>query len=203
MAIYKVRGGDMMDENKPSSIELESREVWIDGEINSTLSKKVIANLLSLARLSDDDITLYINTLGGSIYDGLAIYDVMNAIKPNIITIGVGRVANIVVLLLASGTPGKRYALRSCELILNQPYMEIAISQEADFSIKAEHLKASRERFEAILSANCKVDSSTIHNRIERESYIYSSEAEELGLIDHIWSRIRFNTPKREVAQYK
>ena len=192
-----------MDDVKPSSIELETREIWIDGEINSTLSKNVIAKLLALSRISDADITIYINTLGGSIYDGLAIYDVMNAIKPNIITIGVGRVANIGVLLLASGAPGKRYALRSCELILNQPYMEIPMSQETDFAIKAEHLRASRERFEAILGANSKIDSSTIHTRVERESYIYSSEAEELGLIDHIWSKIRFNTPKRDVIKYK
>ena len=155
-----------MDENNSSNLALESREVWINGEINSTLSKNVIAKLLSLARLGDDDITIYINTLGGSISDGLAIYDIMNAIKPNIITIGVGMVANIGVLILSAGTPGKRYSLRSCELILKQPYMEISMSQETDFSIKAEHLRFLRERFEAIISANSKMDSSIIHNKV-------------------------------------
>ena len=163
-----------------------SRSLVILGKIDAETSTSTIIELLSLANESDDDITIYINSPGGSVVDGLAIYDTMNLIKPKVSTIVIGLAASMGSFLSSSGTKGMRYALPNSEFVIHQPLAGIDISQQTDIQILADNMKQTREKLEKILSKNTGKSIEQIHIDCERDKYLSAEEALEYGLIDKI-----------------
>ena len=163
-----------------------SRSLVILGTIDAETSTATIIELLSLANEGDDDITIYINSPGGSVVDGLAIYDTMNLIKPKVSTIVIGLAASMGSFLSSSGTKGMRYALPNSEFVIHQPLGGINVSQQTDVQILADNMKKTREKLEKILSENTGKDIKTIHKDCERDKYLSAQEALEYGLIDKI-----------------
>ena len=164
---------------------LKERIILLNGEINDTLSNSIIAELLYLDSVSNDDISLYINSPGGSITSGLAIYDTMNLINSDVSTICVGMAASMGAFLLSSGTKGKRYALPNAEVMIHQP-LGGAEGQATEIKIAAERILKSRDKLNKILSKNTGKDISIIEHDTERDNFMDSKEAFEYGLIDKI-----------------
>lgn len=165
---------------------INSRSLVILGEINPETSTNAIIELLSLANESDDDITIFFNSPGGSVIDGLAIYDTMNLIKPNVSKVVIGLAASMASFLSSSGTKGLRYALQNSEFIIHQPLGGTGYSQQTDVQIVADNMKKTREKLEKILAFNTGKDIEQIHRDCERDKYLSATEALEYGLIDKI-----------------
>jgi ATP-dependent Clp protease protease subunit len=163
-----------------------SRTIILADEVNRQTSIATVIELLNLAGESDDDITLFINSPGGSITDGLAIYDVMNYIKPDVCTIVMGLAASMGAFLLCCGTKGKRYALPNAEIMIHQPLGGTGLVQQTNLQIVAEHLAETREILESIMSKQTGQPIAKIHQDCERDNYMTAQEALEYGLIDKI-----------------
>jgi len=164
---------------------LKERIIIINGEINNNLANSVVAQLLYLDSLNNEDIHVYINSPGGSVTDGMAIYDTMNFIKSNVSTIGIGLCASMGAFLLSSGEVGKRYALPNCEIMIHQP-LGGASGQATDIKIAAEHILKTKDKLNKILSINTKKDLSIIEKDTDRDNFMNSDEALEYGIIDEI-----------------
>ncbi len=164
---------------------LKERIILLNGEINDTLANSIVAELLYLDSVSNDDISLYINSPGGSITSGFAIYDTMNLINSDVSTICVGMAASMGAFLLSSGTKGKRYALPNAEVMIHQP-LGGAEGQATEIKIAAERILKSRDKLNKILSKNTGKDISIIEHDTERDNFMDSKEAFEYGLIDKI-----------------
>lgn len=164
---------------------LKERIILLNGEINDTLANSIVAELLYLDSVSNDDISLYINSPGGSITSGFAIYDTMNLINSDVSTICVGMAASMGAFLLSSGTKGKRYALPNAEVMIHQP-LGGAEGQATEIKIAAERILKSRDKLNKILSKNTGKDISIIEHDTERDNFMDSEEALEYGLIDKI-----------------
>lgn len=164
---------------------LKERIILLNGEINDTLANSIVAELLYLDSVSNDDISLYINSPGGSITSGFAIYDTMNLINSDVSTICVGMAASMGAFLLSSGTKGKRYALPNAEVMIHQP-LGGAEGQATEIKIAAERILKSRDKLNKILSKNTGKDISIIEHDTERDNFMNSEEAFEYGLIDKI-----------------
>ena len=164
---------------------LKERIILLNGEINDTLANSIVAELLYLDSVSNDDISLYINSPGGSITSGFAIYDTMNLINSDVSTICVGMAASMGAFLLFSGTKGKRYALPNAEVMIHQP-LGGAEGQATEIKIAAERILKSRDKLNKILSKNTGKDISIIEHDTERDNFMNSDEAFEYGLIDKI-----------------
>lgn len=164
---------------------LEDRIIMIYGEIDDNVSNIVVAELLYLDSINNDDISLYINSNGGSITAGMAIYDTMNFIKSDVATICVGMAASMGAFLLSSGQKGKRSALPSSEIMIHQP-LGGAEGQATEIKIVAEHIIKLKKKLNTILAKNTKKSLKTIENDTERDHYLDAEEALEYGLIDKI-----------------
>lgn len=165
---------------------LKDRIILLCGEINDSLANSVVAQLLFLAAENEDeDIKLYINSPGGSITAGMAIYDTMNLIKPNVSTICIGMAASMAAFLLSSGEKGKRYALPNSEIMIHQP-LGGASGQATEIQIAAKHILRVKERMNAILAKNTNNPIEKIALDTERDNYMFSDEALEYGIIDKI-----------------
>lgn len=165
---------------------LKDRIILLCGEINDSLANSVVAQLLFLAAENEDeDIKLYINSPGGSITAGMAIYDTMNLIKPNVSTICIGMAASMAAFLLSSGEKGKRYALPNSEIMIHQP-LGGASGQATEIQIAAKHILRVKERMNTILAKNTNKPIEKIALDTERDNYMFSEEALEYGLIDSI-----------------
>lgn len=164
----------------------KTRSLILVGEIDSEVSSNLIVLLLNLANESDDDITLYINSPGGSVIDGLAIYDTIKLIKPRVSTIVIGLAASMGSFISSSGTKGLRYALPNSEFVIHQPLGGTGVTQQTDLQIVADHISKTRIKLEKILAINTGKDVDTIHRDCERDKYFTSEEALEYGLIDKI-----------------
>lgn len=165
---------------------LKDRIILLCGEINDSLANSVVAQLLFLAAENEDeDIKLYINSPGGSITAGMAIYDTMNLIKPNVSTICIGMAASMAAFLLSSGEKGKRYALPNSEIMIHQP-LGGASGQATEIQIAAKHILRVKERMNAILAKNTNNPVDKIALDTERDNYMFSDEALEYGIIDKI-----------------
>jgi len=165
---------------------LKERIVFINGEINDTLSSLVIAQLLFLeAEDPDKDVNIYINSPGGVITAGLAIYDTMNYIKSDVVTICVGQAASMAAVLLAAGSKGKRMALPNARLMLHQP-LGGAQGQASDIEIHAKEILYLRERLNHILSEATGQPLEKIQNDTERDFFMSAKDAKNYGLIDKI-----------------
>lgn len=165
---------------------LKERIVFINGEINDNLSSLVIAQLLFLeAEDPEKDVNIYINSPGGVITAGLAIFDTMNYIKPDIVTICVGQAASMAAVLLASGTPGKRMALPNARIMLHQP-LGGAQGQASDIEIHAKEILYLREQLNKILAEKSGQTLKKIQADTERDFFMSADEAIKYGLIDTI-----------------
>lgn len=164
---------------------LKERIIMLTGEINDTVSSNVVAELLYLDSISNDDISIYINSPGGSITSGMAIYDTMKFVKSDVSTICVGMAASMAAFLLSSGEVGKRYILPNSEVMIHQP-LGGAEGQATEIKIAAERILKSRDKLNQILSKNTGKDLKIIENDTERDNFMDSKEALEYGLVDKI-----------------
>ena len=165
---------------------LKDRIVMLDGEINHDTASLVVAQLLFLeSEDPDKDISLYINSPGGVITDGMAIFDTMNYIKPDVSTICVGMAASMGAFLLAAGAKGKRYALPNAEIMIHQP-LGGAQGQASDIRIAADHIIRTKERMNTILSELTGQSYETICRDTDRDNFMYAGEAMAYGLIDKV-----------------
>lgn len=165
---------------------LKDRIIMLSDEINDATASLVVAQLLFLeAEDPDKDIYLYINSPGGSITAGLAIYDTMQYIKPDVSTICVGMAASMGAFLLAAGAKGKRYALPNSEIMIHQPSGGTQ-GQATEIQIAAKHIIRIRERMNRILSEKTGKSIETITMDTERDHYMFAEEAKEYGIVDEI-----------------
>lgn len=166
---------------------LEERIIFITGEINDALANTVVAQLLYLeAKDAAKDIDVYINSPGGSVTSGLAIYDTMNFIKCDVSTICIGMAASMAAFLLSGGAKGKRYALPSSEIMIHQP-LGGAQGQASDIAIQAEHILKIKKNINEILAKNTGKPYEEIEKDTDRDNYLSAEEALEYGLIDKIF----------------
>lgn len=164
---------------------LKDRIIILNGEIDDNTSNIIVAELLYLDSINNEDISLYINSPGGSVTAGMAIYDTMNFIKSEVATICVGIAASMASILLSSGTKGKRYALPNSEVMIHQPLGGVQ-GQATEIKIAAERILKLKDKVNRLLSNNTGQDIKKIENDTERDNFMSSYEALEYGLIDKI-----------------
>ena len=165
---------------------LTDRIVMLADEVNDTTASLVVAQMLFLeAQDPDKDISFYINSPGGSVTAGMAIYDTMNFVKCDVSTICIGMAASMGAFLLSAGAKGKRFALPNSEIMIHQP-LGGAKGQATDIKIQAELILRTRDRLNKILAANTGKDVKTIAKDTERDNYMTAEQALAYGLIDKI-----------------
>ncbi len=166
---------------------LEDRIIFLTGEINDAVADAVVAQLIYLeGKDPGKDICLYINSPGGSVTAGMAIYDTMNYIKCDVSTICIGLAASMGAFLLSSGTKGKRYALPNSEIMIHQP-LGGAQGQASDIKIQADHIIKTKHRLNSILAKNSGKPYEQVEKDTDRDNYLSAEEAKEYGLIDQIF----------------
>lgn len=164
---------------------LKDRIIMLSGEIDDNLANIIIAELLYLDSLNNDPISIYINSPGGSITSGMAIYDTMNFIKSKVSTVCIGIAASMAAFLLSSGEKNMRYALPNSEVMIHQP-LGGAQGQATEIKIAAERILKLKEKLNKILSKNTNQNIKKIEKDTERDYFMNSKEALEYGLIDII-----------------
>lgn len=165
---------------------LKDRIILLGDEVNHVTANVIVAQLLFLeADDPDKDISLYINSPGGSIVDGMAIYDTMQYIKPDVSTICMGMAASMGSFLLAGGTKGKRLALPNAEIMIHQPSGGTR-GQATDIQIHAEHIIKTKKRMNEMLSQNTGQPLKKIEKDVERDFFMSAAEGKEYGIIDQV-----------------
>ena len=168
---------------------LEERVVFLSGEINDQMANTIVAQLLYLEyKDPDKDILMYINSPGGSVSAGLAIFDTMNYIKCDVQTICIGMAASMGAVLLTSGTKGKRFALPNSEIMIHQP-LGGTQGQASDIAIHAEHILKTRKKLNKILAVQSGQPLEIIEKDTDRDNYMSATEARNYGLIDKIFDK--------------
>ncbi len=168
---------------------LNDRIIFLADEVNDVTASLVVAQLLFLeAQDPDKDISLYINSPGGSVTAGMAIYDTMNFIKCDVSTICIGMAASMGAFLLSSGAKGKRLALPNSEIMIHQPLGGMQ-GQASDIKIHADHILRTRDTLNSILAANTGKPIDIIANDTERDNFMSAAEACAYGLIDRVIDR--------------
>lgn len=165
---------------------LKDRIILLGDEVNHVTANLIVAQLLFLeADDPDKDISLYINSPGGSISDGMAIYDTLQYIKPDVSTICIGMAASMGAFLLAGGAKGKRFALPNAEIMIHQP-LGGTRGQATDIQIHAEHILKIKKRMNKMLSENTGQSLEQIERDVERDYFMSATEGKEYGLIDEV-----------------
>lgn len=168
---------------------LNDRIIFLSEEVNDVTASLVVAQLLFLeAQDPDRDISFYINSPGGSVTAGMAIYDTMNFIKCDVSTICIGMAASMGAFLLSSGAKGKRLALPNAEIMIHQPLGGMQ-GQASDIKIHADHILHTRERLNRILASNTGKPLEIIERDTERDNFMTAAEAAEYGLIDKVYEK--------------
>ena len=176
---------------------LEDRIVFLTGEVNDASANIVIAQLIYLeGKNPDKDIYLYINSPGGSVSAGMAIYDTIKYIKCDVSTICIGLAASMGAFLLSSGTKGKRFALPNSEIMIHQP-LGGAQGQASDIEIQARHIQKIKAKLNKILSENTGKSLEVIEKDTDRDNYMSAEEAKEYGLIDNIFYTRKMDIDKK------
>lgn len=174
---------------------LKERIIFLGEEVNETTASLIVAQLLFLeAEEPDKDIQLYINSPGGSVTAGMAIYDTMRYIKCDVSTICIGMAASMGAFLLAGGTKGKRYALPNAEIMIHQP-LGGAQGQATEIEIAAKHILQTKEKLNRMLAENCGKPYEVVAADTERDNWKSAQEAMEYGLIDQV---IAYKSDKKE-----
>lgn len=165
---------------------LKDRIIMLNGEITDEVANSIVAQLLFLEAQDDKkDISLYINSPGGSVTAGMAIYDTMNLIKPDVATICVGMAASMGALILSSGAKGKRFALPNSEIMIHQPSGG-AQGQATEIEIVAKHINEIKERLNNILAKNTNQPIEKIRIDTDRDNYMFASDAKAYGIVDEV-----------------
>ena len=164
---------------------LKDRIIILSGEINDSIANSVVAELLYLDSINHNDISLYINSPGGSITSGMAIYDTMNFIKSDVTTICIGMAASMAAFLLSCGKKGKRYSLPNAEIMIHQPLGGIE-GQATEIKIAAERILKLKHKLNVILSENTGQNLEKIEQDTERDHFLEATEALDYGIIDKI-----------------
>ena len=165
---------------------LNDRVVFLSGEVNEVTANLIIAQLLHLESIDPDkDVALYINSPGGSVVDGLAIYDTMQFIKPDVATYCMGQCASMAAVLLAAGAPGKRFALPHSRVLIHQPWGG-AQGQAADIAIQANEILRQREELNQILAHHTGRKVAEILQDTDRDNIMQAQVAKEYGLVDEV-----------------
>ena len=166
---------------------LKERIVFVHGPIDDGMASLVMAQLLFLEKEDPDkDIDMYINSPGGSVTAGLAIYDTMNTIKPDVATLCAGMAASMASILLTGGAPTKRFALPYAKILIHQPWVQQVGGQATDIEIHARDLIATRRALAGIYEETTKKPIEQILKDIERDFYMTAQEAQEYGIVDSI-----------------
>ena len=167
----------------------KSRNILLTGTIDSEMASSVIAQLLSLeAQDPEEDITIYIDSPGGSVSAGMSIYDTMQILKCDVRTIVTGMAASMAAVLLSGGTKGKRYALENSEVMIHQPMSGIQ-GQASDIKIAADHVMKIKKRLNYIISGNTGKPMEQVQRDTDRDNFMDAQEAIEYGIIDHIMTK--------------
>ena len=169
---------------------LEDRIIFLTGEINDTTANIVVAQLIYLeGKNPEKDIYLYINSPGGSVSAGLAIYDTIKYIKCDVVTICMGMAASMGAFLLCSGTKGKRYALPNAEIMIHQPLISGGLSGQAtDIKIHSDHLINTRTKLNTLISEYTGQPYEKVCADTERDNYMTAEQAKQYGLVDAVMS---------------
>jgi len=175
---------------------LKERIIFLGTPIDDTISSLIVAQLIFLeSEDPDKDIFLYINSPGGSVTAGLAIYDTMQYIKPDVRTICVGLAASMGAVLLAGGAPGKRSSLPNSRIMIHQPWGGVQ-GTATDISIQAEEILKTKKKINEIIANHCGKTLEEVEKDTERDKYLSAEEAKNYGLIDNIYY-------KRQVSEIK
>ena len=167
---------------------LKDRIIILSGEIDDSMANSIVAQLLYLDGINHDDICIYINSPGGSITSGMAIYDTMNFITSKVSTICVGMAASMAAFLLSSGERGKRYCLENAEVMIHQPLGGVQ-GQATEIKIAAERILKLKEKLNNILSLNTGKNIEIIEKDTERDYFMSSLEALKYGIIDDVLNK--------------
>jgi ATP-dependent Clp protease protease subunit len=178
---------------------LKERIIFLVGQIEDNMANLIVAQLLFLeAENPDKDISLYINSPGGVVTAGLAIYDTMQFIKPNVSTLCIGQAASAAALLLAAGEKGKRYCLPNSRVMIHQPLGGFQ-GQSTDIQIHAKEILLIRDRMNEIMAKHTGQSAKKIMDDTERDNFMSADEAKKYGLVDTVYKEQRIET-KRETA---
>ena len=165
---------------------LKDRIVMLSGEVNDAVASTIVAQLLFLeAEDPEKDIYFYINSPGGVVTAGMAIYDTMNYIRPNVVTICIGQAASMGAFLLSSGEKGKRYALPHARIMIHQP-LGGAQGQATDIAIQAKEILRMKQELNEILAANTGQKLATIEKDTDRDNFMSAEESKKYGMIDEV-----------------
>ena len=168
---------------------LNDRIIVLSDEVNSQTASLVVAQLLFLeGQDNEKDINLYINSPGGSVTDGMAIYDTMQYIKCDVSTICIGMAASMGAFLLSSGAKGKRICLPNAEVMIHQPLCQ-AQGQATEIEITANHILRTKKKLNTILAANCGKTVEEVTKDTERDNWLTAQEALEYGLVDKVFDK--------------
>jgi ATP-dependent Clp protease protease subunit len=166
---------------------LKDNIVFIGTPIDDNVANLITAQLLFLeAETPEKDIQLYINSPGGSITAGMAIYDTMQCVRPNVVTTCVGQAASIAAVLLAAGTPKKRFALPNARVLIHQPWLSGLSGQATDIDIHAKEILRMRQVLNELLARHCGAPVEKIQRDVERDFIMTAQQAKEYGIIDDI-----------------
>ncbi len=165
---------------------LKDRIIMLSGEVNDAVASSIVAQMLFLeAEDPEKDIYFYINSPGGVVTAGMAIYDTMNYIRPDVATICVGQAASMGAFLLSSGAKGKRYALPHARIIIHQP-LGGAQGQATDIAIQAKEILRMKEELNEILAKNCDQSIKKVEKDTDRDNFMSAKESKEYGMIDEV-----------------
>ena len=164
---------------------LKDRIIILNGEINDNLANSIVAQLLFLDSENHEDISLYINSPGGVITSGMAIYDTMNFIKSDVSTICIGIAASMAAFILSSGKKGKRYALPNAEVMIHQPLGRTE-GQATEIEIAANHILQTKKKLNSIMAENCGRTIEELTQATDRDNWLTAQEALEFGLVDKV-----------------
>ncbi len=176
---------------------LKERIIFLVGPVNDDTANLVVAQMLFLeSENPDKDISLYINSPGGSVTAGMSIYDTMNFIKPDVATLCLGQAASMGAFLLSAGTQGKRSALPNSRIMIHQPLISGGLSgQASDIEIHARELLKIKQKLNILLAKHCNRDLADLERDTDRDNYMAAEEARAYGLIDQVFSS------REEIAQ--
>ena len=175
----KGKGNDIFSSN------LESRIIHLVGTVTDSMAASIVAQLLHLEALNHEDIYLYINSPGGSVSAGMAIYDTMRHIKSNVHTICVGVAASMGAVILSGGEKGKRAILPHSEVMIHQPSSGVE-GQASDIMLVADHIRKTREKLNKVLAENCNKNLEDVTWDTERDYWMDANEAVDYGIVDYI-----------------
>ncbi len=185
-------------ESNPYNKLFEERIIFVGVQIDDASANDVMAQLLYLESVDPDrDITMYINSPGGSFTSLMAIYDTMQFARPDIQTFCLGQAASAAAVLLAAGTPGKRFALPNARVLIHQPAMEGVYGQVSDLEIQANEIQRVRRLMESTLSRHTSLDAEQIRKDIERDKILTADEAKDYGIVDEVlaYRKLSANKP--------